>query len=651
MFELESLFIKIALIGVLGIGAQWLAWRTGRPAIALMLLAGIIAGPVLGLIDPKRDFGPLNEPIIKLAVAVILFEGGLSLRFSELRNAGSAVVRLVLIGVPLGWALGSAAAYYGAGLSLEVSLLFGGILVVTGPTVIGPLLRSLNIEPRVKNMLKWEGIVNDPIGALLAIGIYAYITHSGPQSAGITVTADVVAASFLAALLGGGIGYGLTWAFPRGLVPEYLKSPILLVMVIAGFVLSDIVMHETGLITVTVMGVVMANREMQSSHVLRRFKEDLTVLLVSGLFILLSATLDWEVVSRFQLRFVLFLLLLLFVVRPLTIFTALLFSDIPWRERAFVAWIAPRGIVAVAITGLFALRLSEYGVEDADALIPLSFAVVIVTIVAHSFTAGNFARWLGIDRGQGGGLLLVGAHGWTIGFAEFLRAQGLTVLIVDSAKRALRRARQAGVPTYHGDIMAEVEENRVDMGLYQQLIAATDNDSYNALVCSEFAHQIGPNRVSRLISEASNAAAHRYGRILTIAGTPIEELLDRLEEGWTFSSTRITEKFTYSQYVERMKDYGGDTLAVVKGEAKGREDKTKGREAKAKGREAKAKAKGQPNGGRRVELFSMQYRPSVNSGDYLFSFVPPPDLRRKREAKANAGKPQREAKANASKPS
>src|SRR3546814_5991193 len=213
-----------------------------------------------------------------------------------------------------------------------------------------------------------------------------------------------------------------------------------------------------------------------SDLALMRFKEDLTVLLVSGVFIILSATLDWTVVTNFQARFVLFLILLLFAVRPLTIMLALLFTRIPFKERLFVAWIAPRGIVAAAVTGLFALRLSDYGVPGAEALVPLSFAVVIVTIFAHGFTAQPFARWLGLDRGKGDGVLLVGANAWTIAFARFVKAQGRDVLIADTSQLALRHARQAGLPVYHGDILDETHDDHLDMGRYQQLVAATDKD-------------------------------------------------------------------------------------------------------------------------------------------------------------------------------
>ncbi|WP_260581552.1 cation:proton antiporter [Sphingopyxis sp. PET50] len=591
MFAIDSLLVKIALIGVIGIGAQWIAWRAGKPAIALMLVAGILAGPVLGLIDPERDFGALREPIIKLAVAVILFEGGLSLKFRELRHAGLAVLMLVFVGVPVGWALGTAAAYYGAGLPLELAALFGGVMVVTGPTVIVPLLRSLNITPRVKHILKWEAIVNDPIGALLAVGIYAYIIHGGAEANSTAIVMDVVAASLLAVLIGSAAGFALTWAFPRGWVPEYLKAPVLLTTVIAVFVFSDLVMHETGLITVTVMGVVMANRETDSSPALQRFKEDLTVLLVSGVFIILSATLDWEVVQNFQFRFLIFLLLLLFVVRPLTIMVSLLFTRIPFRERLFIAWIAPRGIVAVAVTGLFALRLSDYGYPGAEALVPLGFGVVIATIFAHGFTAARFAHWLGLDRGKGNGVLLVGANSWTIAFAEFIKEQGSDVLIADASKFALRRAQRADLPVHQGDILDESHDDELDMGRYQQLIAATDNDSYNALVCSELAPEIGHNRVSRMLATAQTGTRRR-GRVLTLSGTPIEQQLDRLQAGWSFGRTRITEKFSYADFVARMKASGGDSLAVAR-----------------------------TNG--ELAVFSMQHRPPVEPGDTIWTFVPP----------------------------
>jgi NhaP-type Na+/H+ or K+/H+ antiporter len=606
---ISSLLVKLALIGVIGIGAQWLAWRTGRPAIALMLIAGVIAGPVLGIIVPERDLGPLQEPIIKLAVAVILFEGGLSLNFRDLRHAGGPVLRLVILGVPIGWTLGTLAAHYGAGLGWEVSLLFGGILVVTGPTVIGPMLRTLNVPHRVSDTLKWEGIVNDPIGALLAIGIYGWITYEGSGGTPILpIATDVLLATAAAALIGLALGFALTWLFPRGAVPEYLKSPVLLVTVIGGFVAADSILHETGLITVTVMGVVMANREVQSSRALRRFKEDLTVLLVSGVFIILSATLDWQTLSAFRWRFVLFLLLLLFAVRPMTVFASLAFSRMPLAEQAFVAWIAPRGIVAVAITGLFAIRLQEAGVQDAEALVPLSFGVVIATIFAHGFSAGRFARWLGIDQGKGDGVLIVGANDWTIGLAEQLHAMERRVLIADTSSFALRRARQLGIPVHRGEILDEVTSDDIDLHGFSTLVAASENDAYNALVAADLGPEMGSHRIVQTAPSGKDRPTR--GQLMLDSARTVDQLQQLIAQGWAFRRTRITEKFSLDAYRATLGP-GGEVVAVDRAGAL---------------------------------AFTVQgRRPAIQPGDSVIAFVPPEATARRTEERARRARDQADA--------
>lgn len=594
MFYIDSLLIKIALIGILGVGAQWVAWRINRPAIALMLFAGIMAGPVLGLLNPENDFGNLLDPIVKLAVAIILFEGGLSLNFRDLRHAGSGVLRLVIIGVPLGWALGTAAGYYGAGLPLLVAALFGGIMVVTGPTVIGPLLRSMRVGNRVRDILKWEGIVNDPIGALLAIGIFAYIQYRnefGADAQMATVVISVLGPSLIAAIIGGVLGWALTWAFMRGHVPEYLKAPVMLITVIGGFVGADLIMHESGLITVTIMGVVMANRPVFSSRALRRFKEDLTVLLISGVFILLSATLDWETMQKFQLQFLVFLALLLFVVRPLTVLPSLLFSDIPWRERLFIAWIAPRGIVAIAVTGLFALRLVDEGYEGADALVPLVFSVVIVTIIAHGFSASWVARKLGLDQGKGEDILIVGANRWTVAFAQFLKNIDIRAVIHDHNRAALRHARRAEIDTALGDLAEEAHSHDIDLQSFQQMLIATDNDSHNRLVAGDLGPEFGYQKITRMDADIGDMRDQGRGRILFKSGTCFDILDERLREGWQFSKTKLSDKFGWKDYVANL-DTGEEPLALVKPD-------------------------------RRLLFFTTADQPQAEAGDMLISFVAP----------------------------
>ncbi|MEL6688366.1 MAG: cation:proton antiporter, partial [Pseudomonadota bacterium] len=301
-----SLPIKLALIGVLGIGAQWLAWRLQRPAIVLMALAGLIFGPLLGAIlqlglpeqvnyfiglfrlDPINDFGDLYRPLVGLSVAIILFEGGLNLRFRDLGDARHAVLRMVLFGGPIAWILGTAAAYYIVGLPLMIAVMVGGLFVVTGPTVIMPLLRQAHLKTRPASVLKWEGIVNDPVGALFAVIGYEIIVF---QLTGVSATAifgRLAFAAIFGIVLGIVSAYILARAFQRGLIPEYLKAPVVLAWVLAVYVLSNKLADETGLLTVTALGMTMANLRFAAQVEMRRFKETITIILVSGVFVILT---------------------------------------------------------------------------------------------------------------------------------------------------------------------------------------------------------------------------------------------------------------------------------------------------------------------------------------------------------------------------
>ncbi|WP_052134495.1 cation:proton antiporter [Sphingomonas sp. 37zxx] len=537
---MNHLAIVIALIGVIGIGAQWIAWRSGLPAIALMLVAGIVAGPLTGIIRPEEDFGHLLEPAVSLAVAVILFEGGLSLNLRELRHAEGGVHRLVLLGVPIGWVLGTLACYYVAGLVWPVAILFAGILVVTGPTVVIPLLRQTSVAARPRAILKWEAIVNDPIGALCAVVTYEILRQAGGGASALQVTLSLLLAASVAGLIGFGAARALGWALPRGHIPEYLKAPVLLVVVIGTFVGSNAIQQETGLLAVTVMGIALANMGLTSLRDIVSFKEDMTIILVSGVFVLLSASLDLSVLRQFEWRFGLFLLTLLFVVRPATVLLSLAFSRIPWRERLFVGWIAPRGIVAVAISGLFALRLDNLGYGDGGTLVALSFAVVAATIVAHGFSIGVVAKLLGLTVPGGHGILIVGATHWGLSLAEALRGAGVSVVVSDTSWQRLAPARAAGIPIYHGEILSEATEDRLDLQQFGTMAAVTENEAYNALVCNEFAPELGRDNVYQLGDAAGDdprsLPATLRGRALFGSGLGVEDLARHDAAGWAFAS-------------------------------------------------------------------------------------------------------------------
>ncbi|WEK42012.1 MAG: sodium:proton antiporter [Candidatus Sphingomonas colombiensis] len=592
---MEQQALVIALIGALGIGAQWVAWRTGWPAIALMLAAGVVAGPVTGLIDPARTFGSLLEPVVSLAVALILFEGGLSLNFRELRRTGGAVTRLVVLGAPICWVLGAIACYYIAGLVWPVAILFSGILIVTGPTVVLPLLRQSNVAARPQAILKWEAIVNDPIGALCAVITYEYIRRAGEGVPFAGVLLSLLIAAVVAGLIGWLAARAVGWAFPRGYVPEYLKAPVLLVVVIGAFVTSNLIQNETGLLTVTVMGVALANMKLDSLRDIHAFKQNIAVLLISGVFVLMSASLDFAVVRRFEFRFIGFLLALLFVVRPLSVLLSLAFTRVPWNERLLIAWIAPRGIVAVAICGLFALRLDALGYKDGSILVTLSFAVVVATIIAHGFTIGPLAKLLKVTGATERGLLIVGSTPWSLALADQLRQLEVPVTISDNSWQRLTSARQAGIPTYHGEILAEATEDRLDLTQFQVLAATSENEAYNALVCNEFAPEMGRDNVYQL-GDASDDDPRSLpealrGRALFESGLGVEEILQRERHGWGFRKTKISEQFDFDAARADLPEEADMLLLLRK------------------------------SGG--LRFFTHASRPTPQPGDTVISFVPP----------------------------
>ena len=607
--------LVIALVGILGIGAQWLAWRTGLPAIVLMLIAGFLAGPVLGVFDPEHAFGGLLEPMVAIGVALILFEGGLSLDFRELRHTGSAVGRLATVGVALGWLFGALAGIHIAGLAPEVAILFGGILVVTGPTVVIPLLRQSSIKSRPASSLKWEAIVNDPTGALCAVIAYEYFRKVAEQP-GATLF-EVVPPLIIAAIIAGLIGYvaalAIAWSFPRGAVPEYLKVPVLLTAVIGVFVISNLIEHEAGLVAVTVMGVALANMNVTSLRSIHPFKENIAVLLVSGIFILLSASLSIEDIRYINWPIAWFLLALLFVVRPATIILSLLGSNIPWNERLFLAWIAPRGIVLVAISGLFALRLSDLGFSDGNLLIGLSFAVVVVTIVAHGFTVDFVAKLLKVKGTTRPGILIVGSTPWTVALAEQMRDMKAPVMVVDPSWQRLALARQKGIPTYHGEILNEATEHNLELSPYQNLVAATENEAYNALVCNEFAHEIGRDSVFQLGESADGEDRHALpeslrGRALFESGFGVEDVSERQRQGWVFRKTRLSEEFDFEKMQEKLPDAANMLLLL------------------------------RDNGN--IRFFTHAARPEPRAGDIILSFSPPQTKTAEEKAAKKAGKKQ-----------
>ena len=551
---MESILFQIALIGVAGIAAQWAAWALRIPGIALLLAVGFLLGPVLGLINPAETFGEVYKPAIALAVAIILFEGGLTLNFHEIRETATGVKRMVLYAGPLVWLFSTLAAHFAAGLSWPTSFVIGAVLVVTGPTVIMPLLRSAQLRRRPSSILRWEAIVNDPIGALFAVLAFeVYLITSDVHDAW-TVTGLAVLAAVVATVGAYALARGLAYVFVRGWVAEYLKAPVLFASVLIAFAISDMILEESGLLTVTVMGITLANTKLASLTEMRRFKETVTVLLVSGLFIMLTASLRWSDFEILGWGAVLFTALVLFVCRPLAVIIATIGAGLSWQERALVAWIAPRGIVAVAVAGLFGKAPVDNGVPDGAALTAISFVIVAATIALHGFSLAPLASRLGLKTAERPGILFVGGSSWTIALADKLKELETPVMIADSNWQHIREARLRDIPVYYGEILSESAHHSIEFNRFSHLIAATENDAYNALVCTEFAPEMGRGQVFQVgrtgqDSERKALAFTIGGRPLFEDNTHISDLRRRVWKGETFTSTKLTEKFDYDAFL------------------------------------------------------------------------------------------------------
>ncbi|WP_349366406.1 MAG: sodium:proton antiporter [Nitratireductor rhodophyticola] len=552
---MHDIGLKIALIGVMGMGAQWLAWRLRLPAIVLLLLAGVLAGPATGFVNPTEDFGAIYRPLVSLAVAIILFEGGLTLNFKEISETSTAVRRIIIIGGPMVWVMTALSAHYIGGLSWPTAVVLGAILVVTGPTVITPLLRQAQLAARPASLLKWEAIVNDPIGALFAVVAFEVILVLIGQHQGGSL-AYVVAAAFLVAVAGGYLAArAIHWAFLRGVVPEFLKAPILLATVLLAYALTNLVLEEAGLLTVTVMGIVLANTRIASLAEMRRFKETITVFLVSGIFILLTASLTVDDFRSLDWRAVLFVGSVLFIVRPLAIMTATAGSGATLAERTLSSWIAPRGVVAVAVSGLFGGALADAGIADANRMVAFTFAVVVTTIVLHGFTLGPLASLLNLKSADKPGLLIAGGPRWAIDLARKLRDMDVPVMIADPNWNHIAEARLSEIPVFYGDILSEEAHHSIDPKRFSTLIAVTDNDAYNSLVCTDFAPELGRSHVYQLGRGADQSKRMSLnftlgGRPLTEDGVDFRTLRERHWQGWTFQATKLSDEFDYDAYLK-----------------------------------------------------------------------------------------------------
>lgn len=550
-----SALLTFGFIGFIGFVCQWLSYKVKLPAILFLLLTGILLGPVFSVIDPGVLFGDLLFPFISLSVAVILFEGALTLKRNELKEIGRPVRRMVTVGALVNALVMSVATHYLIGLTWSLSFLFGAIMVVTGPTVIMPMLKTVRPTPKIADVLRWEGIVIDPIGALFAVLVFEWIV--------VQQSAAQVHEIFY--VFGGTVAVGLAIGFVSGyffglllrshVIPEKLQNFASLATVCFVFAASDTLLHESGLLAVTVMGVVLTN--MRDVHIesILEFKEDLTVVFVSALFIVLAARLDFAGFTALGWSAILLLFVMQFFARPLKVALSFIHSDFSFKEQAMIAWIGPRGIVAAAVSAVFALRLEELGVPDADKLVPLAFLIIIGTVVFQSLTARPVARLLGVAMPKTHGVLIVGANPFSISIASALKQNGVMSVVCDTSWDSLRNARISGLDTYYGNPSSDHARLHLNFSPYGYMLGLSSHFEYNITQAGSFRDDFGARNVFTLAPNQSSKRFHKHivsardgGRILFSGEMPFIEIKKRLNAGATVKANDLSEEYGFDSW-------------------------------------------------------------------------------------------------------
>lgn len=560
----EQITAMLGLVGVLSILCQWLGWKLRLPAILPLLVCGLLVGPVFGVLDPDAIFGDLLFPIISLGVAVILFEGALTLNFSEIREHGRMVIHLVTIGTLVTWLVIGAATHYVLGFGWEMAMLFGALVVVTGPTVIVPMLRSIKPKSQLASILRWEGIVIDPIGALLAVLVFEYIAVAAESTS--HVLHSLVFMLGIGLGLGAAAGYAIGLIIRRDLVPHYLKNTAVLTIMLGVFVGSNLLQEESGLLTVTVMGIWLANMRGVDIADIIEFKETLTVLFISGLFILLAARLDSQALLNLGWQGIVLLLIVMFIARPLSVWICGIGTSLPRADKWFLSWLAPRGIVAAAVSSLFAIKLESQGVQGAEQIVPLVFLIIIGTVVAQSLTAGAWARFLGVQAGSAQGLLIFGASKFARALAKVLLSKNIPVILADNNWDNIRLSRMDNIPVYFGNPASEHADNAINMNGVGRLLVLSPYRQLNPLVTFHYQELLGKNKVFGLNNSEGGSARHQlsesYQKRLCLFGESVSyaRLASTMAKGGVIKITNITENFTFIDFKVR---YGESALPLI----------------------------------------------------------------------------------------
>ncbi len=573
--------VYLGIVLVVSALAQWLAWRIRVPSILVLLIVGFAGGLY---VTPDEVLGrDVLFAGVTLAVGIILFEGSLSLRLADVRDLGRPVLRLCTVTVLIAWALITLAGWV-IGLDPQLALLVGAILVVTGPTVINPILRQLRPTRRVSSLLRWEGIVVDPIGAILALLVYQVVVIGKRENALsntlITLGASVGIAVVIAAVLALVVGEVMR----RHLVPDYLQGAIFIAVAATALVGSNALQPESGLLTVTLLGIGLGNRpDLRLEHV-KEFYEHLQVLFVGVLFVILAGRVSLDEVVRILPRALVFVALLVLVARPASVWLGLIGTQTTRKERLLLSGMAPRGIVAAAVASIFALEM-EHAAEqvtgaraealqalaaEAASMVPLVFVTIVLTVAIYGLGVGRLAERLGLAITNPHGVVFAGSQGWVRESARVLSELKVPTVLISQNAGELSQARMDGVRTERTNILSEYAVEELDLAGIGSFIAATPDDGTNSTAARELGHTLGRAHVYQLRradapdDNGEHRPSSRPDRSATSARlsarAPFQpalthaELEERASAGMTVRRTKLTDSFTLAHYQERNPD-------------------------------------------------------------------------------------------------
>lgn len=553
----EMIFVAAGVLGG-GVVAQWLGWRFRVPAIVFLLAGGLVAGPVTGVLDPDRTFGELLFPVVSLAVAVILFEGALDLGWSGVRHAGRTVWMLLTVGAAVTLVGTAVAARLVLDIEWELAVLLAAVLVVTGPTVIGPLVRSIGLRGRVGAILEAEGTLIDPVGAILTVLVFQALFDT--HHAGGAVVPEVIATFGIGAAAGFAAAAFLVVALARYVIPDELHNVTTLAAVIGAFALANAAREESGLVAVTVMGMALARQNRVPVRHVLEFNETLRILFISGLFVLLGARIQADTLAELEWRNLAFLAGLVLVVRPLSVLCSTLRSGLSRPERLFLALTAPRGIVAAAVASVFSLRLAGAGVEDSQVLVSATFTVIGGTVLLSGLGSRLLATRLGLAGHERSAIVVLGANPVARELAAALEEHGAPVRLVDLDRRELAAARMSGLLVHHGSVLADHTWEEVGIESAAAFVALTANDEVNTLAARHAAAILGRKHVYQLPPRRPEHGTWwklppgTFARPLFASDATLNLLVGRIEDGWRVTATRLTEKFGPADHAVRHPD-------------------------------------------------------------------------------------------------